>query len=72
MPCFHLFLIVCSCATYDTEIQASAKSENTINHWANIWANWLGAVNLSNDVKSERYMNPPTIMEILSKHPLYQ
>ncbi|CAH8281886.1 hypothetical protein EV196_11213 [Mariniflexile fucanivorans] len=35
-------------------------------------ANWLGAVNLSNDEKSERYMNPSTIMEVLSKHPLYQ
>ena len=34
--------------------------------------NWLGAVNLSEDEKSERYMNPSTIEEILSKHPLYQ
>lgn len=35
-------------------------------------ANWLGAVNLSKDEKSERYMNPSTIAEIISKHPLYQ
>lgn len=34
--------------------------------------NWLGAVNLTADEKSERYMNPFTIMDILSKHPLYQ
>lgn len=34
--------------------------------------NWLGAVNLTADEKSERYMNPSTIMDILSKHPLYQ
>ncbi|MFD2917220.1 hypothetical protein [Psychroserpens luteus] len=35
-------------------------------------ANWLGAVNLSEDEKSERYMNPSTIAEVISKHPLYQ
>lgn len=34
--------------------------------------NWLGAVNLTTDEKSERYMNPSTIKNILSKHPLYQ
>ena len=34
-------------------------------------ANWLGAANLS-DKKSERYMNPSTIAEIISKHSLYQ
>jgi hypothetical protein len=34
--------------------------------------NWLGAVNLKVDEKSERYMNPSTITAILSKHPLYQ
>jgi len=34
--------------------------------------NWLGAVNLTADEKSERYMNPSTIKNILSKHPLYQ
>lgn len=34
--------------------------------------NWLGTVNLSTDGKRERYMNPSTIMEILSKHPRYQ
>ncbi|CCG53596.1 Protein of unknown function precursor [Flavobacterium indicum GPTSA100-9 = DSM 17447] len=34
--------------------------------------NWLGAVNLSTDQESERYMNPATILEIISKHPLYQ
>lgn len=34
--------------------------------------NWLGAVNLTLDEKSERYMNPSTIVDILSKHPLYQ
>jgi hypothetical protein len=34
--------------------------------------NWLGAVNLTADEKSERYMNPSTITTILSKHPLYQ
>lgn len=34
--------------------------------------NWLSASNLSNDVTSERYMNPATILEIISKHPLYQ
>ena len=35
-------------------------------------ANWLGAVNLTEDEKSERYMNPSTITEVISKHPLYQ
>ncbi|MGM5469718.1 hypothetical protein ACS386_05530 [Flavobacteriaceae bacterium LMO-SS05] len=35
-------------------------------------ANWLGAVNLSADEKSERYMNPSTITKIISNHPLYQ
>ncbi len=34
--------------------------------------NWLGAVNLSEDGKSERYMNPSTITEVISKHPLYK
>lgn len=34
--------------------------------------NWLGAVNLTADEKSERYMNPSTITAILSKHPLYR
>lgn len=34
-------------------------------------ANWRGAVNLTVDQKSERYMNPNTIIEFLSKHPLY-
>jgi hypothetical protein len=34
--------------------------------------NWLGAVNLTADEKSERYMNPSTIKNILSKHLLYQ
>ena len=34
--------------------------------------NWLGAANLTADEESERYMNPTTIKEILSKHPLYQ
>ena len=34
--------------------------------------NWLGAVNLTADEKSERYMNPSTIIDILYKHPLYQ
>jgi len=34
--------------------------------------NWLGAVNLTTDEKSERYMNPSTIKNILSKHALYQ
>lgn len=34
--------------------------------------NWLGAVNLTTDEKSERYMNPTTIHTILVKHPLYQ
>lgn len=34
--------------------------------------NWLGAVNLTADTKSERYMNPSTIVEILNSHPLYQ
>lgn len=33
--------------------------------------NWRGAVNLTADEKSERYMNPNTIIELLSKHPLY-
>lgn len=33
--------------------------------------NWLGAVNLNADKKSERYMNPDTIIEILRTHPLY-
>lgn len=34
--------------------------------------NWLGAVNFTADENSERYMNPSTIKNILSKHPLYQ
>jgi len=34
--------------------------------------NWLGAVNLTTDEKSERHMNPSTIKNILSKHALYQ
>ena len=34
--------------------------------------NWLGAVNLTANEKSERYMNPSTIIEILNNHPLYQ
>lgn len=34
--------------------------------------NWRGAVNLTADEKSERYMNPSAITEIISKHPLYQ
>ncbi|MFK5957389.1 MAG: hypothetical protein QM495_00805 [Lutibacter sp.] len=34
--------------------------------------NWLGAVNLTADTKSERYMNPSTIIKILNNHPLYQ
>jgi hypothetical protein len=34
--------------------------------------NWLGAVNLNADDKSERYMNPSTIITILNTHPLYE
>jgi hypothetical protein len=34
--------------------------------------NWLGAVNLNADIKSERYMNPKTIINILETHPLYE
>lgn len=34
--------------------------------------NWLGAVNLTADEQSERYMNPSTIISIISKHPIYQ
>jgi len=33
--------------------------------------NWLGAVNLNNDVQSERYMNPNTIINIIKNHSLY-
>ena len=33
--------------------------------------NWLGAVNLTADENSERYMNPQTIIKILQNHPLY-
>lgn len=34
--------------------------------------NWRGTVNLTADEKSERYMNPSTIKDIISTHPLYQ
>jgi hypothetical protein len=34
--------------------------------------NWLGAVNINADEKSERYMNPSTIIEILRTHSLYK
>lgn len=34
--------------------------------------NWLGAVNLTADENSERYMNPSTIMNIIKDHPLYK
>jgi hypothetical protein len=46
---------------WSTNVRVNLKREN-----------WLGAVNLSEDKKSERYMNPSTITEIISKHPLYQ
>jgi len=34
--------------------------------------NWLAAVNLSEDEKSVRHMNPLTIIEVISKHLLHQ
>lgn len=34
--------------------------------------NWLGAVNLTKDENSERYMNPSTITNIINNHPLYK
>lgn len=34
--------------------------------------NWLGAVNLTEDEKSERYMNPSTITTIIKNHSLYK
>lgn len=34
--------------------------------------NWLGSANLADDTKSERYMIPSTIIEVLNNHPLCQ